>query len=73
MGLEEIEGIKEIRADLKELTEAREITIPDARKSISSIRTKYNALIKENGADYCDKYCPEVPIIINKLCKELRI
>lgn len=73
MVLEGIAGekVKRIKASLQELIDARELYIPDALKSISNIETEYNALVKENGIDYCTKNCPEVPTLIKSVYREL--
>jgi DNA-directed RNA polymerase subunit F len=75
MRLEEIEGIEKvnkIKAGLKELTEAREINIPEATKILSNIQKEYNALLKKNGEEYCNKNCPDVPNTIKRISTELR-
>lgn len=69
MGLEEIEGI---RADLKELTEQRELNISDAIKTISNIQEKYKALLNKEGEKYCSENCPDIPVKINGLLREFR-
>jgi hypothetical protein len=73
MGLEEIEGIekaKKLMENLKELTEAREICMPDALKAISDIKTEYDALVKEKGIEYCNKNCPGVLTLIKNMYSE---
>jgi F0F1-type ATP synthase membrane subunit b/b' len=67
MGLEEIEGI---RADIRKLKEEREVNVKDALKSISNIKEKYNALLEEEGKEYCNTNCPDIPHDINKLQNE---
>jgi hypothetical protein len=70
MDLEEIEGI---RADIKELKDAREINVREATNSISNIQLRYDALVRKKGEDYCIKNCPEIPGQINILLKELEV
>jgi hypothetical protein len=69
MGLEEIEGI---RADLKNLTDQRELNIRDALNSISRIKEKYGSLLKEKGKEYCNENCSDIPVQIDKISKELK-
>jgi hypothetical protein len=74
MGLEDVEGIeraKKIMTGLRELTEAREICVPDAIKSITSIHKEYDALKKEKGTEFCNEYCPEAFNIIQRVYHEL--
>jgi hypothetical protein len=74
MGLEEIGDIgraKKVMADLKELTDARELCLPDAIKSITSIHKEYDALKKEKGIEFCDQYCPKADSIIQSIHREL--
>jgi hypothetical protein len=65
MGLEE-----GIRADIKKLKDEREINIIDALKSISNIKAKYDAVLKEEGKEYCDRNCSDIIIDISKLTVE---
>jgi hypothetical protein len=69
MDLEEIEGI---RAEIRKITEPREINVTEARASLLTLKDRYDALLQEKGKEYCDKNCPDLPININHLITDLK-
>jgi hypothetical protein len=73
MGLSSLEKIYGMRGEIKKLSEEREINIREARESISDIKARYNSLLKEQGEEYCNKNCSDIPLDISKISRELGI
>jgi hypothetical protein len=73
MVLSSLERIEGIRGDIKKLRDEREINIPEARESISNMKAEYDSLLKKEGQEYCNKNCPDIPLNISKISRELGI
>jgi hypothetical protein len=73
MVLNSLEKIEGIRGDIKKLSDEREINIIEARESISKIKSRYNILLKEEGEEYCNKNCSDIPLNLGKISRELGI
>jgi hypothetical protein len=71
MDLEKIEGVRINIKKLESMEIDKDISIGNALNFLSNIRDKYKEVLKENGEEYCNENCSDIPESIKNLIKKL--